>query len=85
MTGIVQDHYLLAWALSIGGARWEPWCPSFFGPARFKEPYGDFRFDGTVFLTKLGPMGVPLVTSALREAILDRIEAWRMEPGPEYA
>lgn len=78
MSGVVQDHYLLAWAFSIGGARWEPWCPAYFGPARFREPYGDFRFGGTVFLTQLGKMGVPVVTSAMREQIVDAIEQWRM-------
>ena len=78
MSGAVQDHYLLAWAFSIGGARWEPWCPSWFGPARFREPFGEFRFDDTVFLTRLGKMGVPIVTKAMRAQILERLEAWRM-------
>jgi hypothetical protein len=79
MTSFQQDNYLLAWAVCIGGGEWEPWASSWAGPGRFHEEFGQFNFGGTPYLTRLGKMGVPIVTDALRNAILERVEEWRLE------
>ena len=71
-----QDHYLLAWALSMGVGEWQPWA---IGGNRFREPFGQFNLDGTPYVTRIGAMGIPIITAPLREAIIKKIEEWRLE------
>jgi hypothetical protein len=78
MAGVPQDHYLLAWAVCVGGGEWEPWASSFLGPGRFREEFGQFNFRGTPYLTRLGKLGVPIVTAPLRSAVTEAITEWRI-------
>lgn len=79
MSGAPQDHFLIAWAVCCGGGRWEPWAGQWLGAYRYREPYGQFNFDGDVFLTRLSKMGVPIVTRRMRETILARFAEFKMD------
>lgn len=56
------DHALICYAMCVSDATWEEWVPF--------DGKGEFCFAGLKYATRLDEFGCPVLTPALREAIM---------------
>lgn len=65
LVAAAPDHALLLATMATGALRWDSWAPDADGNRR-----GELAFDGLRYATRLDEFGCPILTDALRVALV---------------